>query len=260
VTGEIGQEPFQIACWKATAYFGLGQEQKGLELYVKALAAEKNPLLVWQMTKNSILKAIDPKTLASSMAQQTDSVGAKVALACSYFAADDYTQGDKIYRELFNTAKDNQEKVIYLYVLGQEYTEKHKYSEAAAVFEETRKLDPDNLAVLNNLAYILEEYQGKAADALSLMTPKFMAISTNPDLLDTYGQILVKNSKIEEGLYYTAKSVWIRDSSASRYHLGKILLEQNRRTEAGIQLKRALQLVGDDAVLEKAIRTELDKL
>jgi tetratricopeptide (TPR) repeat protein len=260
VSEELGKDIFLTSCWKAAAYLGLDQKQKGFEFLAKALENEKNPLLIWQVTTNTILKATDPGELVSALSGQAASAGTQVALACSYFAAGDFAKGDAIYRQLAGTAKDTQEKIMYLYVLGQEYTNKHKYDEAVGAFEEVKKMDPENLAVLNNLAYILEEYLNKVPQALELITPKFIAVSTNPDLLDTYGQILVKTGKIDEGLYNTAKSVWIRESSASRYHLGMILLKQDRRVEAKIQLNRALKLVGDDAELEKSIRTELDKL
>lgn len=257
---EMGQATFQIMCWEAAAYLSQGQTSQGLKLYAQALAAEKNPLLIWQATKSPILKAIDSRELAAALSQEAESSGVKVALACSYFASEDYARGDAIYRQLANAASSNEEKVLYFYILGQEYTERHKYSEAVGAFEEARQLDTDNLAVLNNLSYILAEYQDKAAQALELMSSKFTAMSTNPDLLDTYGRILAKMGRVEEGLYYVAKSVWVRETSASRYHLGLLLLEQNRRIDARIQLNRAMQLVGDDAALEEAIRIELSKL
>jgi len=78
--------------------------------------------------------------------------------------------------------------------------------------------------------------------------------------LDTYGQVLFKTGQIESGMYQMAKSVWIRESSASRYHLGVMLVKQGRKAEAQMQLRRALQLVGDDKTLEKQIRDALKNI
>jgi tetratricopeptide (TPR) repeat protein len=120
-------------------------------------------------------------------------------------------------------------------------------------------IQPGNIAAANNLAYLMEEYLGKANEALKTLGSVPAQVFNNSDLLDTYGQIMMKLGRLEEALYYTARSVLIHDSATSRYHLGMILLAQNRRTEAAIQFRRAIQMVGEDKVLEKQIRDAMNK-
>ncbi len=264
-TQSLSMESPRILGWQAAAYYANGQKQKGQTIFLKALGLTgQNYLGVWQLTRNTMLNAVSPKDLVQMLEAALPSAGqakeaVQVALASSHFAADDLERGAAVYKQLVASVSDAKAKAMVLYILGQEYTEKHKYAEAAEALVQARQVGGDNLAILNNLAYLMEEYLNKAEDAYKLIQGVFNQAPNNPDLLDTYGQILFKTGKTDEGMYQLTKSVWIRESSASRYHLGLMLMKQNRQSEGEMQLRRALQLVGEDKVLEKQIRDALSK-
>jgi tetratricopeptide (TPR) repeat protein len=256
----------RVVCWQAAAYYANGHKKKGLDLFLKALdSSENNPLIVWQMTRNTMLKAAPASALATALEESMQSSkkaleGKQVALASCYFAADQIEKGAAGYRKLVAETKDPKDKTVILYILAQDLTEKRKYPEGVAVLTEAKRYSSDNSAILNNLAYILEEYLNNPKDAMPLIEEAYRTAPNNADLLDTYGQVLSKVDRTEEGLYHLAMSVWTRESSASRYHLGIVLLKQNRKRDAEIQLRRALQLVGEDKVLEKQIREAMSKI
>ncbi len=261
---EMPEASSRILIWSAAANYVGGQEQKGLELYLKALSTESNPLMVWQSTRNTMLIAIKADKLVESLEKANKTTpGSKnimIALASSYFSADEPAKGEAIYRQLVDSTKNPKDKAMILYFLGQDYTDKGRYTEAVKVLAEARQHDPQDIAVQNNLAYLLVEYLNKSDESMDLIKSAYRSAPNNPDVLDTYGQVLIKSGKDNEGLYYTAKSIWLRDSAASRYHLGLILKKQNRRADAEVQLRRALDMVGDDKALEKQIRLALGSL
>jgi tetratricopeptide (TPR) repeat protein len=255
----------QIGGWVSAVHYAKGESDKGFAAFRAVLGSEKNPLVIWQITRRTVLEAVKASALIGPLEElagtsSKDQRNVRVALGSVYFAADQYDKGSAICRGLSASATDANGKALYLYLLGQEYTDKKQYPEAAKAFEEAEALQTNNLVAMNNLAYILEEYLGKAEEAEKVIGRAYAKAPNNPDLLDTYGQVLTKLGRQEEGLYNTAKSVWVQETATSRYHLGLILLAQNRRSDAGIQFRRALQLVGEDAELEKQIRSALERL
>ncbi len=261
----LPKNPSRVLSWQAAAYYAEGQKKKGLDLFLTALDdVEKNPLSVWQMTRDTILKTAKGPDLVdalekSVLSSRKDKMGKEVALAGSYFAADQIEKGAALYRKLVAETQDPGARMVILFTLAQEYSEKHKYMEAANVLTEADKYSSGNPAISNNLAYILEENLNKPQDALKLIEKAYQKDPNNADLLDTYGQILSKIGRTNEGVYHLAESVWARASAANRYHLGMALLKQNRASDAETQFRQALQMVGSDKDLEKQIREALNK-
>ena len=75
-----------------------------------------------------------------------------------------------------------------------------------------------------------------------------------------YGVVLGRLGRWQEALVYLSRSVWLRDGSANKYHLGLTLSQLGRNADAEKQLRRALKLVGDDQELEEKIRSKLADL
>lgn len=260
------QTSSRLLVWQAAAYYARDQKTKGQAALRQALSTGGSVLEVWQAMRTIMLPAVrakdlaqDLETLRQTLTTEPGRTVASIALATCFFAADDVEKGAGLLRQDIDAAKDPRQKTLLLYILGQEYTDKRKHTDALATLMQAKQLDEGNVAVLNNLAYILEEYLGRAQEAIPYIQEAFRKAPNNPDVLDTYGQTLFKTGKDEEALFNVAKSVWIRESSASRYHLGVILNKKGRSADAGLQLRRALQLVGDDKVLENQIRQELNK-
>lgn len=114
-----------------------------------------------------------------------------------------------------------------------------KYQDAAAKYEWLQQKVPDNVVVLNNLAWAYQELK----DARALPTAQ-RAYALKPDfagVLDTYGWILVQQGEIEQGikLLRTAVASAPREP-AIRFHLAQGLVKAGDRANARRELEAVL--------------------
>ncbi|MEC8296546.1 MAG: tetratricopeptide repeat protein, partial [Pseudomonadota bacterium] len=93
--------------------------------------------------------------------------------------------------------------------------------------------------VLNKLAIMA--LHDNINDAHKYIEQAFEINSTNPDILDTLGWILVQKGQLEDGLGHLRKA-FARDSNNPeiRYHIGYALAKLNRNQEAKEELKKAV--------------------
>ena len=93
--------------------------------------------------------------------------------------------------------------------------------------------------VLNKLAIMQLETDLNAAE--SYIKQAFTLNDSNPDILDTYGWIMVQTNKLEEGLGLLRKA-FARDSNNPeiRYHIGYALVKLDRYDEAEEELTKAV--------------------
>ena len=125
-------------------------------------------------------------------------------------------------------------------------------------YEKALKLNPQNLAVLNNYSYYLslEKKDLDKAEQMSGITIK--AEPMNPTFLDTYGWILY-----EQGSYFMAK-IYIEKAIANSKdnpsaevleHYGDVLYQTGENEKALEQWKKAKELGSDSETLDKKIQT-----
>lgn len=126
-------------------------------------------------------------------------------------------------------------------------------------YEKALKLNPQNIAVLNNYSYYLslEKKNLDKAEQMSGITVK--AEPTNPTYLDTYGWIL-----FEQGDYTTAR-IYLENavrhsesqkepSAAIHEHYGDLLAQIGETEKALEQWKKAKELGSDSKTLDKKIK------
>ncbi len=261
---ELKQQSTLLLSWQAAGYYAQGNKSKGISLFLSAMKSVQNPIEVWQRLHNTFMLAADAKdiikTLQKVLQNDKNNASLKLILASCYIATGEDQKGKDICIQLSNQQKNKQRKATYLYLLGQEFTNKYKYKQAADILKQALQLSPDNPIFLNNYAYIVAEYLNNPQQAEQEMKKVISKLPDNPDILDTYGQVLAKLGKKQQAMRYLASSVWIRESAASRYHLALLLLDEGRKADAEIQLNRALKLVGNDKKLEQRIRDAMLKL
>jgi len=256
----------QVLAWMSAALFKLNQEEAGTQALVEALRLlQSTPPAVWHITRNCLLKVMDAPTaitrIESLLGQSDDAVsGVKLALATACFAAKQPEKAYRLCQEVVAQEQDAQRQLLVWYIAGQELTDNKAYSEALEALNKARELDPDSTAALNNIAYIYVEFVDRGDEGVQLIEQAYRGAPNNADLLDTYGRILERIGQKEKAMVYLAKSIWIKASAASRFHLGQILLEQGRRHEAQVQFRQALAMVGEDKVLEGRIRDALKSI
>ncbi len=261
---EIKQQSSWILGWQSAAYYELNNKSKAIKLFIAAIRASKNPILTWQVTEKTFLLAAKPENiipkLKEALTKYPKDNNIKLSLALCYMRTGQLDKGKDLYTKLANEQKDKNAKTMYLYLLAQEFTNAHKYEQAAEVLQKITKIEPNNIIFANNLAYILAEYLNKPAEAEKIIEKVIKKAMRNADILDTYGRILEKLGKNQKALAYLGSSVWLRESAANRYHLALLLLKEGRKAEASIQLERALKLVGSDKQLKQKIRETMSKL
>lgn len=83
-------------------------------------------------------------------------------------------------------------------LLGMDYEGQNRGEEAVAQYEKVYLVDPDNLLVLNNLAWLYQD--SSPARALELASRAAELYPDNADVLDTYGWILGKQNNRSEAI------------------------------------------------------------
>jgi len=128
---------------------------------------------------------------------------------------------------------------------------------AIAQYESLLAELPDNISILNNLAYMLAENNEKLPKALEYIERAREALPDNPDLMDTHAYVLYKNGKFSEASdflqsalqqYQTQKV----DVTSDVYeHLGMVKEKLGLATEAVAAYRQALEK-GENTLSETA--------
>jgi tetratricopeptide (TPR) repeat protein len=122
-----------------------------------------------------------------------------------------------------------------------------KYLEAATIYSRILKLQPDNVVVINNLAWILCEEQGEYRQALDLALRGLSIAPDYVDLIDTCGVIYYRLGQYDKAVQCFKKCVnlfpaWEPSAVGSYFYLGKALADLGQKTEAVKNLNKALEL------------------
>jgi len=107
----------------------------------------------------------------------------------------DIVATDRDFKTAYSMQKANILAAAY------EKTSDKKYlQQAVRQYESLLAEQPKNIAVLNNLAYLLAENDMQLEDAMEYAKTVYEGDTGNPNVLDTYGYVLYKNGKYSESL------------------------------------------------------------
>lgn len=125
-------------------------------------------------------------------------------------------------------------------------------------YEKALQLNPQNLPVLNNYSYYLslEKRDLDKAEQMSGITVK--AEPTNPTYLDTYGWVLYEQGSYTLAKIYIERAIENSEEELSAEvveHYGDVLYRTGEKEKAREQWKKAKELGGDSAALDKKIKT-----
>ena len=136
-------------------------------------------------------------------------------------------------------------------------SDKKYLGSAIAVYKSLLIKMPNNISILNELAYLLAENNEELAEALRYAERAHEAQPNNPGVLDTYAYALHKNGKNLEASKYLASALRQYKQNdivvpAEVYeHKGMIKEELGAKEEALAAYKEALE-VGVDRLSQKA--------
>lgn len=125
--------------------------------------------------------------------------------------------------------------------LAEAANQRQDYAGAARHYRAILQLEPDNPALLNNLAWAL----GKLKDpkALELAERAHQLAPNQPAIMDTLGVLLVDKGDLQRGLELIGKALALAPQAAEiRLNYAKALIKANRKEEARKELDTLSQL------------------
>ncbi len=122
------------------------------------------------------------------------------------------------------------------------YDSAGRQQDARRVYDEALQVDPNNLVMLNNYAYLLAQSGGNLDQALSFAQRAMQSRPGIPEVMDTVGWIYLKKQLPDNALEMFQKIVSERPNNPTyRLHLAMALDQKGDRNGAKKQLQLALQ-------------------
>jgi tetratricopeptide (TPR) repeat protein len=113
---------------------------------------------------------------------------------------------------------------------------------ALSYYERLIEVTPENVSVLNNMAYLLAEDLDRPGDALPLAQRAAEINPKNAQVLDTLGWIQFKLGQIDSARQTLEDSIAVEGLTANHLHLAELLIDQGYRAEGERHLKTVIDL------------------
>lgn len=135
-----------------------------------------------------------------------------------------------------------------------------KYDEAMVAMKEIVATNPDDSETLNNLAYMICKDLNKPEEALPFAKKAYELRPKSPELLDTYGLVLMSTGKLDEAEKIFQKAIGIAAAPSTQVtillHMVEMQAKQGKKEEAKQTLNRAKTLFGQTQSLTKDMQKE----
>jgi putative PEP-CTERM system TPR-repeat lipoprotein len=199
---------------------------------------------VW-MGEKKFSQAIKSYEAAHGMAKNATSL---INLCSAYVAAGNADEGSARLTQWLKESPDD--TVVRLYA-AETALKRGGFKEAIAHYELLRKTQPDNVLLLNNLAWAY--YQLKDARALETAEHAYKLKPGNVSIADTLGWLLIEQGNTSRGIEVLTKAVKTASNNPSvRYHLAQGWLKVGEKSKAREELERLLAIKGKFSVQEEA--------
>jgi tetratricopeptide (TPR) repeat protein len=147
-------------------------------------------------------------------------------------------------------------------MLGLALYQSKRYPEARDVYRRVLEMQPDDVATLNNLAFLLVDGLNEPGEGLELAERAVSLVPDNAQIVDTLGWAQFKAGRPGEARQTLERAMRLQPLAPSAYHLARVYQAQDALPQARQMAQRAVELAqqsGDDAVLSQA-RTLLAQL
>ncbi|HLK19536.1 MAG TPA: tetratricopeptide repeat protein, partial [Bryobacteraceae bacterium] len=174
----------------------------------------------------------------------------------------DSVMGDRegAARSFRKAAEADPKDIRSLVELGSLLLAEGKKQEALDVFRKALAINPDQPAILNNVAYLIADLNGDSNEALQLARKGLQKVPNDPHLTDTIGFIYMKQHLTDSALQtfrFVVKKA--PENATYRLHLANALLAQGNKAQAKEQLDAA-QMRNPTKDEESEIKTLLAKI
>jgi Tfp pilus assembly protein PilF len=217
-----------------------------LELYVNALLADEQYPRAFELCMKSYASepsAMAARLIAQITTSQNDHDLSSDALKVVNDALAKFPKSAELYEE-----------VATLYLMQRQYLE------AVGLFEVAEKLDPKRVRTLNNLAMALSELPMRQQEAVTKIEKAITIYGRIPDLLDTLGQVLLRNNRIEESITVLTEACNQKYDIGFQIHLSQSLLAKKDLTNAKQQWLKTKENREGQALLTLSDKELLDRL
>ncbi len=185
-------------------------------------------------------KAIDKGIDALKSAPKMQDVSISMMLGNLYALKKNFTSSLEQYRKA-EALKPGYVPAIYQKALLFHMMGKKK--EAIAEYQRVVRLSPKHIPALNNLAYLCAEDRGSLSAALQYAVQAYVLAPYDGSVQDTFGYVLLKNGKVEDGIKVLEKAAAIaHDNPSVYYHLALAYNEHKEKDAAVKYLQKALGL------------------
>ncbi len=153
----------------------------------------------------------------------------------SFVFDNDYSSALPYFEQSRDFSDNNKDlKAVVLGLLGDVYFQNNDKDNSFSSYEESLKIDPENLTVLNNYAYYLSLENENLDKAHQMSSLVIQRDPDNPTFLDTYAWVLFKMKKYLDALYYIEIAVDLDEENNSTLfeHYGDILFKNGDVEEA----------------------------
>jgi len=219
-----------------------GRASEGMELLEEQ--RDQNPDNLWWKLAVGVAatRSGDWNTAESSLnevlAMQPDNADALKHLAGVYYQTGRIDAARQQFERAAAVSPMDPAVHLYLALIAER---EGRFEEAVARYEEVVTLSPDNLAALNNLAYLLAETTDELDRALTLAQ---RAVSSSPDSLDvadTLGWVYVKKNLNDNAINILEELVAKQPSNVVwRYHLATAYYQKGDYARAKSEVETAL--------------------
>jgi tetratricopeptide (TPR) repeat protein len=206
----------------------------------------QNPKAVpLQLMLARVLTARGDTDQAESVLKQTitlapDSQQAFMMLAKLYAAAN---ENQNALDNLSAVLAKNPEAGDALLLMGLTYNAEKKYPDARDAYEKLLAVTPNNVMVLNNLAYLYAHNLGQLDKGYQLARHALDLEPTNSSIADTLGWILYQQGQYSSALNLLRESAGKQDAKPEvQFHLGMTYYMLGDEANARTTFQRALQL------------------
>jgi tetratricopeptide (TPR) repeat protein len=195
---------------------------------------------------------------------QPDSLTVNLAMFNLYKMTQKYDKAIEYLDNCIRIAADNEEwklqfqqnKADVLNKLFSITADKTYLKRAIEEYESIVKKEPNNIQILNNLAYLLVDHGLDNEKALQYAQRAYKGLPNNPSVLDTYGYVLLKNGKFKEADEFLQRAIQqfeqnkINAPIEAYEHIGLAKEKLGQVNEALRAYKQAMELAGKDVSQE----------
>ncbi|OQA01010.1 MAG: tetratricopeptide repeat protein [Planctomycetes bacterium ADurb.Bin401] len=207
---------------------------------------------------------------------QPDSLAVNLALYNLHFIKEQYNKSLEYIDKCIKFSVGDEEKNVscimsktkLLLKMFEKMSDKQYLKMAIEETESLLKKQPNNIEVMNNLAYLLADYDMDLTKALDYGKKAYQGAPNNASILDTYAYVLFKNNKVQEADELINRSIQQYEQNKMNApievyeHLAMIKEKLGQTNKALETYKRALEFAGNNASPETKTRitTAIERL